>query len=385
MKYASLYLFFFIYFISTGFSTFVPKFYAEIGLSDGMIGVLSSVPTVIAMAVTPVLGLLTDRVPKKKYMLLAMMVLSAASCILIGRSTGSVLTLILTVTLYSIFSGSTVPIATTISLEYTREIHKDFGKVRLAGTVGYQVGALMIGYILSKSLNSLYPMMGVGILAACGVVFLMPDIKGHQHSKEKVPLSKLFADKHICWLFFIIFFATIFTQFYMAFYTKHLGDLGMSNASVSWVTLLSVLAELPFLLFADKIAKKTNIWNWLLFGMICNGIRWFGLAFSTTLPLIILFQIPAVTVMACFEFFPALYLSRRVAPELTGSAQSMLTLTTFGAAKIVGSLIGGQLAERVGIPTMFVVNGILTLAGAAMFWPRTRKLIREETVLSLSD
>lgn len=384
MKYASLHLFFFIYFISTGFSTFVPKFYAELGLSDGMIGILSSVPTVIALVVSPMLALLTDRASKKKHVLLLMMVGSAVSCMLIGRST-SMSALLLTVSLYCIFSNSTIPIATTISLEYTREIHRDFGQVRLAGTVGYQVGALMIGYILTKSLKNLYPMMGAGILAACVTVFLMPDVKGHQHAKEKVPLTKLFADKHTCWLFVIIFFATIFTQFYMAFFTKHLGDLGMSNASVSWVTLLSVLAELPFLYFADKIAKKTNIWNWLLLGMFCNGIRWIGLAFSKTLPMIILFQIPAVTVMACFEFFPALYLNRRVAPELSGSAQNMLTLTTFGAAKIVGTLIGGQICERIGIPTMFVINGILTLAGVALFWPKTRKLIREETVLQLAD
>ena len=38
MRYASLFAYHFIYFITTGMSTFVPKFYGEIGLSDSRIG-----------------------------------------------------------------------------------------------------------------------------------------------------------------------------------------------------------------------------------------------------------------------------------------------------------------------------------------------------------
>ena len=90
--------------------------------------------------------------------------------------------------------------------------------------------------------------------------------------------------------------------------------------------------------------------NWLLIGFLLNGVRWLGLAFSTTPALIILFQLFGVTVMACFEFMPAFYLNHRVPPELTGSAQSMLSLTAFGAGKVIGSLLGGLFSEMAGIP-----------------------------------
>ena len=54
MRYASLFAYHFIYFITTGMSTFVPKFYGEIGLSDSRIGLLTSVPTLIALLVAVV-------------------------------------------------------------------------------------------------------------------------------------------------------------------------------------------------------------------------------------------------------------------------------------------------------------------------------------------
>ena len=384
MRYLSLYIHFFVYYISIGISTFVPKFYGEIGMTDGQIGVLTSVPTLVALAFTPLLGQLTDRVSKKRYLLAALLLVMTAFCMVITPRL-SFLLMLAAVSGYSICSTSIQPMATTIALEYTREIHRPYGPIRLLGTVGYQAGALLVGYLLSESLGSLYPLIGVVTLITCAATFMMPNVEGHQHHRKKVPLTRLFADRHVRWLYLIIFLATVSSQFYASFFTKHLGDLGMDNASVSWITMFSVMLELPFLYFGDRIARRTNVWNWLIIGMLCNGVRWLGLAFCKSPLPIILFQLPGVTVLACFEFFPALYLTRRVAPELSGSAQSMLTLTTFGAAKIVGSLIGGQICERTGIPALFAFNGAMLLVLVVVLWKITRRLVSTETVLVLGD
>lgn len=382
MRYASLFAYHFIYFITTGMSTFVPKFYGEIGLSDSRIGLLTSVPTLIALLVAPALASLTDRVSRKRYMLSAMLLFVAGSCLAVARAT-SFLPLLAVVSVYTVFSTAAQPLATTIALEYTRETHRAYGPIRLLGTVGYQAGALLVGAILSQSLNNLYPLMGAVVLVALATTFAMPNVEGHQHKRERIPLTKLFSDRHVRWLYILIFLITITSQFYISFFSKHLGDLGMDNATVSWITLLSVLAELPFLYFGDRIARWTNIWNWLLIGAIANGVRWLGLALSRSALAIILFQIPGVTVLACFEFFPALYLARRVAPELSGAAQSVLTLTTFGAAKIVGSLLGGVICEYTGIPALMAFNGAALLVGSIAIYRFTRCLIRDDTVRSL--
>ncbi len=382
MRYGALFVYHFIYFIATGMSTFVPKFYGEIGLSDSRIGLLTSIPTLVALAFAPLLASMTDRVPKKRYMLAAMLALLSASCLLVPRATGF-FALLAAVSGYTVFSTAAQPLATTIALEYTREARREYGPIRLLGTVGYQAGALLVGALLSHSLNNLYPLMGAVYLAAMTVTFAMPNVEGHQHRREKIPLTRLFADRHLRWLYAIIFLITITSQFYMSFFSKHLGDLGMDNATVSWITLLSVLAELPFLYFGDRIARWTNIWNWLLVGAIANGVRWLGLALSTSALPILLFQIPGVTVLACFEFFPALYLARRVAPELSGAAQSMLSLTTFGAARIVGSLLGGVICEFTGIPALMAFNGAALLAGSLLLYRVTRGLIRTDTVHTL--
>ena len=376
MHYVSLYVFYFVYFIMTGMSTFIPKYYGEIGMTNGQIGILGSIPTIIALAVTPILGTLTDRVAKKRYLLTVLLLFMALTSFLVPYSTGF-LALLAVMSGYTIFGNNILPVMNTIAIEYTSEIGKPYGPIRLFGTAGYQLGALLIGFIVSGSLKSLYPMMGAAILLSCTATFVMPDVKGHQHNNQKVSLTKLFADPHLRMLYFMIFFCTISTQFYQAFYTKHLGDLGMNNAVTSWITMLAVILELPFLYFGDRLFRRTSIWNWLLIGMLCNGFRWLGLAFSKTAFLNILFQMPGVTVLACFEFFPALYLSKRVSPELAGGAQSMLALVSFGAAKVIGALIGGQVCQFTGIPALFAFFGVWMLFGCVLFWKPTRRILRE--------
>ena len=90
MKYNSLLVYYFMFFLMNGFSTFVPKYYGEIGLTDGMIGILTSIPTIVAVACSPMIAVLTDRVPKKRYMLTVLLALlsDAALCARYGQEEG---------------------------------------------------------------------------------------------------------------------------------------------------------------------------------------------------------------------------------------------------------------------------------------------------------
>ena len=76
----------------------------------------------------------------------------------------------------------------------------------------------------------------------------------------------------------------------------------------------------------------------------------------------------------CFEFFPALYLSERVAPQLLSTAQTTLNFVAFGVARVVGSLLGGALSDVIGVGSVFGVCGLLLLAGIAVFYLPARRM-----------
>lgn len=376
-KYFALFAYNFSYYITVGLAVFISKLYGEVGLTNSEIGFLVSIPNIVALFLMPKMGQLSDRVGKKRHLLALWLAFAAVSCFLTAISS-QFFALLFTATGYVIFSTTSQPLASTIGLEYCASIGKSYGLVRLMGTLGYQFGMLVVSLVLSNNLQNLYPLIGIMLLLSGIITFFLPNIKGHQHTPERIPMRVLFADRHVLVLYCVIFFSAITVQFYVSFYAHYMGTLGMSNSVVSWIALLIVIPEIPFLYFGDRLFRKTGVWNWLIVGMLLTGIRWLGLSFSRNPVLILLFQLPAVASFACFEFIPAMYLNRRIPKEMVGSAQSMLILVSFGAGRIIGGLLGGYICEFFSISFVFAMNGSMLILGALLLWKPSRRFIYAE-------
>ena len=90
----TLYLFYGVNFIATGMSTFAPKFYGEIGLTDGQIGLLSAVMAAVALVGQPAWGVLADRAKYKRSALAAGAFLSGLTCFWVLPASGRFLPLL---------------------------------------------------------------------------------------------------------------------------------------------------------------------------------------------------------------------------------------------------------------------------------------------------
>jgi PPP family 3-phenylpropionic acid transporter len=387
--------YYFVVFIAMGFSTFASKYFKQIGLSGSQIGLLTSVPALISMFFMPMWGALADRMRYKKLVVAGTLSLAAVFLLLVDgvtdftrldfnapdASTTRFLPLLLILIANAFFGQASNPTATAIALEYTGEHGKSFGPIRMIGTLGYMFGALAIGFICATSLRHLYTYQAFGFLAGGLVALSMPNIRGHQFGARKVSPFKALKDRRVLLVLGLVLIGTCTTMFYLSFFGAYLEEMGVSNLVASIITWMSVVLEIPLLFFATRIMRRLSIWQWFIVGYALTGVRWLGFVIARDLgswPLLIVAQIPAVTAMACFEFFPALYIGKIIAPELSGSAQTLLTLTSFGVAKVFGSLLGGFVSDRVGMRNIFLFFGIVLLAAAALLFPLCRRLTRAE-------
>lgn len=386
-------IYYFIYFVYTSCSAFTSKYMAEVGITNAQVGLLTTLPALISMCFMPIGGAISDRSSKKKYLLIICSVIASGLFLLVDGFTnwdeaakGAALTTrfapyltILTVT--SVILQPAMPTMTSISMEYTASIGESNGPVRMMGTIGYQLGLLLIGFILSMSLRHLYTLSSAALLLSTAVALFLPNVVGHQHGKEKVSPFAVFKDRRMVWLLFIIFVGSITSMFYVSFFGVYLEDMHVSNRFSSFILTFSVLLEIPLFFFSHKLVKLLTVWQWIFIAFIANGIRYFGFFMAMRLDLIWLIfvsQIPAVTVAGCFEYFPALYISRIIDPKLSSSAQTILNISNFGISKIIGSLLAGLLCEKIGTGNMFLVNSLLLFVSGMAFLPVIRKLSREE-------
>lgn len=377
MKYGPIILFHLFYYSTFSVLNFVPQYLGNVGMTDGQIGSLISISAIIGVCFQPFFGVLTDRVRYKKTVLIMLALCMALACLVLDRL-HSFLPLLLALCAFSIFQLPIAGINATISLEYMTQMGRPYGPVRLIGTLGYQLGALLPGALLLQNLDGLYQLLAAIIFASALVSMFLPAVRGHQHARQKVPLLSLLADKHFAAMLLLVTIGATTTQYYMTFFVRHMGNLGVDNSIVGRIFLVSVLLEYPFLFVADKLARRVSVWNWFLAIFFVHGIRWLGISATKSIPLLFVLQMPEVLTLACFEYFPALYINRHIPDEQKGSAQMLLVIMAFGVSKVIGSMVGGFASEWVGIPNVFAFNGVMLLVVMVCAYRPTRRLVAEE-------
>ncbi|MBQ8092030.1 MAG: MFS transporter, partial [Clostridia bacterium] len=219
----SLYLFYALNFLAVGMTTFAPKFYGEIGLTDGQIGLIASVSAFVSLFAQPMWGMLADRMRYMRTALIIGLTGAGLTCFLVLPASIRFLPLLFVLTLYSTFYLPAMPVSNAIAIEHTGRHHQAFGPIRMTGTIGYQISILITGFLLARSLNPLYPLMGVILILAGMSARLMPPVQGEQKREAPVSMRLFFRDRAIVLLFVLAFLASIGQQFSLSFFSKFLG------------------------------------------------------------------------------------------------------------------------------------------------------------------
>src|SRR3569833_3816704 len=117
------------------------------GLSSSEIGIIFAVPVLIMLAVNMIIGRLADKASDWKVTIVVLSLI--AGVVPIGLFfTNEFWGLLLVFALYTVPSGSLVPVIDAATLRMTQRRGTDFGFVRAWGTVGYTVVTAATGLIV---------------------------------------------------------------------------------------------------------------------------------------------------------------------------------------------------------------------------------------------
>jgi len=346
-----------IYFLALGASSFTSVFLGGKGMDNAQIGLLLSIPPIVSLLVQPVWGLAGDRARYKRSVLAVSFAATGLACFLFEFTSGF-WPLMLVMCLYNCVSQACSPLSQTICMEYTDDKKGGFGPIRMVGSITYQAMVLITGFILSGTMPQLFRIMGI-IYVFCGFYALMaPPIEGHQHEEhKKVSPMLLLRDKRILLLLAMTFCGRAAAVFYVSFFNKYTQELFQSNSLMSILHYASLVLEIPFFLFSDRIMRKLKITTWALIGYAASALRFIGISMTGSVPVIMGLQLLAVVSMGCSEYFPMLYMNEIAPDELKGSMQSLNVVVTFGLPQIFGSMLGGVLADAIGLQSAFGVYG----------------------------
>jgi nucleoside transporter len=315
---------------------------------------------------------------------------------------------------YGLVYAPTMALTNSISFANLPDRDRDFGPVRLWGTIGWIAAGIGIGQILLRSYNDSPELLnegrGVGFLIAAGLGVVMavycltlPHTPPTKSAEEKTAwlegVKEVFKQPLIT-LFAIAVPVSMIHQFYFVFTSDFVTKVQAAAKSESadafsnWVnqifgvgggglmtigqmTEIAVLALIPF--FAKSVSRK----NLLMIGLAAYAARMALFAFAPSLPTVILGIALHGFCFGCFIFVAFMVVDENTTPDIRATAQNLFNLVIVGIGIIVGSLFatsvvakyataGGEMDyQKLFSVPMYMALGCLALM--FLFYPSKKK------------
>jgi MFS transporter, PPP family, 3-phenylpropionic acid transporter len=348
------------------YNTFLPVYLHQAGFTDTLVGTLLAIGPFIAFLAQPFWGLVGDRARSKNTILRILLAGSALS-VLLFPILKNFTYLFLVISVFTFFNTSMLPMQDAITLESIENSGWRYGTIRMAGTIGFAIMSVVVGLLSNWNIYVIFPLYSLVAFIGFFMTYRIPAVSGHQAGSKPVAPWKLLKNKKLVVLMSFSFVLFITLGYYYSFFPIYYKQMGASNLMVGISMLCSSSAEIPFLLFANKIVNKLGIRKTLICSAIVMGIRWILLYFISNI-----YAIPFINMLHGFSFIVCtyclvMYINQEAPRELKASGQTLLALLAQGISRIIGSVLGGVVSDALGVRTVFLYSFIINILAVVVF------------------
>lgn len=342
---------------------YISLYYTQLGFRSDRLGCISAATALAAIAAQPLWGTLGDRTQKRTRLLSLLCVAAALALLpaLLGK--GFALQILIAALFYTFFCAL-LPLGDAILLEGLGD-DGGFGPYRLAGGLSFAVAGAIYG-ALSLPAGGAVWCTSLLLVAAALAAYLLPDSPGRQ--RARVPFARLLQNKELLVLILFLLPVQSTMGYFYTFYAPHFKALpGGTDALLGLSYLISAASEIPYLLLCDRIYRRYGAAKPMCVAAGVMALRWLLLGSAQSAVAALLTQLLHGGGFIVLSVSMAKYVADKVAPELRTSGQMLLNMVSFGAARVIGNLGGGLLAEHIGRAAAFLTGAGVCAAALVAF------------------
>ena len=348
------------------------------GIQLGMIMALLPLACIISPFVG---GQIADRyMPTQRFLSLAH-ILGGVSLFLLARQQ-TFLPFGAWMLVYALLYAPTLPLTNSLAFHHLRNAEKDFGGIRVFGTIGWIVAGLGLTVWRNQPNLTVAGMSDSLLLAAAASVLLGMVSFALPHtppSKSENPLAflealRLFGDRNFAVFMAISFVVVTELQFYYVLTAPFLQYIGVSSKALpatmtiaQWAEIIGMAILLPLLL------PRLGIRKCLALGVIAWPLRYAIFALGKPVGLVVASLSLHGFGYAFFFVVGQVYVNSVASSDIRASAQSLLTLVTLGLGNFLGALFAGWVQDLftkgsvINYTAVFLVPCALTVLCALAF------------------
>lgn len=285
--------------------------------------------------------------------------------------------------LYSFGYKGAVPLSDSLIQKFLTGGENDYGKVRVAGSIGYVVMTLllqrfvpagtarqyMVWMMASAGLFALSLFFVPGILASQGKDILAAEKPASQISSEKTEdlwqiraqFPKIFWMG--LWLLFLGFFGLTPVTKMLALYTT---EFLHSNA-VGALSAISAASEIPFMFFSGRFLRRYGSLNLLVFCTALVGVRMLLYILFPNMTGAVLGQLLNSVTYGLYHPAAVVFVAQYAPKGKLMISMSLYSIFALGLASVLGNSLGGWMIDSFGYPVLFTTFAVFPLVGVLVY------------------
>lgn len=335
--------FYLFYFASIGVLVpYWPLYLESLNFGPREIGELMAVVMATKIVAPNIWGWIADHTGKR------MMIVRGGSLLACVFFAGvfwgdSYLWIALTMAAFSFFWNATLPQFEATTFNYLHTETQRYSSIRLWGSIGFVVAALLIGYMLETFSESIVPIAMLVMFVLIWLTSLVvPERSAGHLPLDENSILKVIKRPEVIALIAVVFLMQASHGPYYTFYSIYLEEHGYSKTIIGGLWALGVLAEIGVFLVMHRLIPKFGLRNMLLFSLLVASLRWLLLGFYVeSFLMIIIIQLGHAATFGIFHAVAIQYFHNYFRGRHQGRGQALYSSMSFGAGGALGALLAG--------------------------------------------
>ncbi len=372
---------------SCAYGSFLNVYLSYLGYGPLVVGLFSTIPSLLALLLQPLLAVWTDCTRRKMSAMACLTALSAGMMALMmilrpqhGPDEFSAGVLMAVHTGYLAFSGAANALNTAVLMRHlsAQDASDRYGRIRVSWTAGFAIGGVWVGRISQADPVGFIPFAMVAALLSLAVLPFLPWRQVEQireaeaNPKDRVSFRSILRYRELWCLIGIVFIIALANSFTYTFLPTFFMTLpGANHETFGWCVSLRTVTEVPVLLCMGRIMARLGVKKTLLIPAVTTIIRWLLVALFPTPDMVMATQLLHGFGYVVYSVAITRYVADTLPDEIGSTAQNLVALLTVTLPTLAGGLLGGLVIETWGFGYMaciggMVVLGVLALAGLSV-------------------
>jgi oligosaccharide:H+ symporter len=375
------------------YGAYLVYYLSDLGYSNMRIGTLMSLRTFMGLIAPPIVGYICDRLENRKIVFIISM--SIMRLVITPLTFYGDLMLAVSIGIVGFLWEPQQSVLDSWILETSDHTAHNYGFMRAWGSIGFAIIVTVFGQVIDKFGWRVH-FLSYGVIIFI-LVMIALNIKDNSYEKlhqkadnleeieagavntknfelaaekeleselDEKNIMRLFKNPDYIFILIVTIMIFIPNQMVFVYLAPIIKSVGGDSTDLGYMFFFNALSEAPIFFAAKYFLEKYKTNSLLLFSAFFYLIR-FIVAAAATSPVYFLFFGMLQSLSFGVFLVTVRYYVKLVAPAaLKTTAQSIAMMSAFGAAGIIGSLLGGYLIDNFGMAVMFKV--VIIFASAAV-------------------